>query len=103
MTQIYFNLLISLFGLILGVFVLYKNWRSTVNRTFTLFIWIISLWIVSVSILQARPSFIWGIVTISLGFLIGSGFVLFAKIFPEHKKLSKKLLTMLVVSPTPVN
>jgi len=100
LSLIYLIFSISIINAGLGLFVLLRNWRETINIIFALFSFIVSSWIFATGMLLLNPTLLWGKITILNGFLIGIIFLVFAKFFPKVDKKPTLRFYLLLFVPT---
>ncbi len=89
------HILIGAANLAVGVYVLLKRPRSSINRSFFIFVVGIVGWIVGLSLLSLTERFLFVSLTFWSGELIVLGFVLLAEVFPDGLALQKKMLWLL--------
>ncbi len=91
-------LIISGINLFLSFLVVYKNRRNKVNWIFSLFLFLVGFWALSLVFLQVKKTMIWSHFAMISGILMGTTFLLFSQIFPREKqKLSRDRYLLILV------
>ena len=93
-------ILVAVVNISLAVFVLVHDYRSWVNRTFFIFVSVLSFWTVCVAILLQQKTLLWSDLVLLFGPLLGvSSFLLFSKHYPNQTEIDKKSLLYFLLIP----
>jgi len=91
--------LIFIVNSVLSIFVFSKNRRNIINIIFSLFIFSIGVWSLSLALIQITTAMIWSHVTMISGVSMGTFFLVFSKVFPRADKKISSLTLFLFIFP----
>lgn len=91
--------LIFIVNALLSVLVFSKNRRSVINIIFSLFIFSIGIWSLSLALIQFTAAMIWSHVTMISGVGMGTFFLVFSKVFPKNSNKTSRFTLSLFIFP----